>query len=90
MLRNVCEDAFGEYEDKRKFLEMVKDKFDLLQSKIYDFEAFDSTQRKEIQYKLTLKKREYHIPEIRIPKTIANSEESDDSESQEEEFEEMD
>ena len=78
MMRDVCEEAFGEYEDKRKFLELVKDKFEKLQKTIYDYEIFDSQMKEETRYKMTLQKREYNIPAIRIPVTITNSVASED------------
>ena len=85
MIKDVLEDAFGDYGDKKKFLEQMSKKYAEMQAKIYEYEQFDRMQREESHWKMTLQKREYFIPEIEIPPTQVSElydEEAEESESE--------
>jgi hypothetical protein len=84
MIKEVTEEALGEYEDKKTFLALMSKKYEALQAKIWEYEAFDSLQREEGHWKLTLEKRHYEIPTILIPPTLS-SEDPEEEESEEEE-----
>ena len=63
---------------ERNFLIKLDKKFEELQSKIKKQEQFDRKQKEKINWQCSLKKNEYHIPEIKIPETIEYDEEDED------------
>ena len=69
--------------DHRNFMIKLDKKFEELQSKIKKQEQHDRKQKEKTNWQCSLKKNEYHIPEIKIPETIEYDEEDEDDQNEE-------
>ena len=80
LVHDCGKEAFGDYNDNKKFLENIDKKFKQLKEKLMSEELYDrELGNKENQKKSNLVKNSYNIPSIQIPKTMSLEESSESS-----------
>jgi len=84
-IKECLEDAFGDYNDRKSFLTIMKKRFHEMQHKIQGIEKQEKEQASYSANKqiCTLNKTNYSIPEIDVPVTLSETEEEQSAHGEE-------
>mgnify|MGYP006893842083 CR=1 FL=1 len=73
LIKEVCEDSFSKFRDKKCFLQELDGKYQEVLAKIKKEEKIDSKIVNKCEHTCKLRKKGFVIPEIEIPETISDS-----------------
>jgi hypothetical protein len=77
MIREAFNGVLSEYNDNKLFLENVSKRFKEMKEYIELWDAYDKRKKSVMEYRLTLDKKGYHIPDIEVPVTLEHSDEGE-------------